>query len=85
MHDALGVGRHLGLMRDHQHGDAVRHIELPQQVHDLAAAMGVKVAGGLIGEQHGRLGDKCAGNRNALLLAARELGRCVVFPAVQTD
>ncbi len=81
MHHAPGVGRHVGLVRDHQHGDAVVHVQAPQQLHDLAAALGVEVAGGLVGQQHRRLGDDGAGDRHALLLAARQLGRRVVLPA----
>ena len=84
-HDAFGIGRHVGLMRDHQHGDAVVHVQAPQQLHDLAAALGVQVAGGLVGQQHGGLGDDGAGNGHALLLPARQFGRCVVFPARQAD
>ena len=85
MHDAPGIRRHVGFVRDHQHGDAVVHVEAPQQVHDLAAALGVEVAGGLVGQQHGRLGDDGAGDRHALLLSARQFGRRVVLPALEAD
>ena len=45
------------------------------------AALGVQVARGLIGQQHGGLGDDGARNGHALLLPAREFGRGVVLPA----
>ena len=47
------------------------------------AALGVEVAGGLVGQQHRGLGDDGARDRHALLLAARQLGRRVVLPAGQ--
>src|SRR3712207_8863865 len=44
----------------------------------LGARAGVEVAGRLVGEHDGRLGDERAGDGDALLLAARHLGRPVV-------
>jgi hypothetical protein len=58
-------------------------VQRRQQVHDLVAARAVEVAGGLVGEQHRGLGDDGARDRHALLLAARQLGRRVVLPALQ--
>jgi hypothetical protein len=81
-HHAPRVGGHVGLVRHHQHGDALLGIEPPQQLHDFLAALGVEVAGGLVGQQHGGLGDDGARNGHALLLPAREFGRGVVLPAL---
>ena len=56
-----------------------------EQLHDLDAARGVEIAGRLVGEQHRRLGDDRAGDRHALHLPARELGRRVRLPAREAD
>ena len=83
MHNAPRVGGHFALVRDHQHGDALVLVELPQQLHDFCAALAVQVARGLIGQQHGGVGHNRPGNGHALLLAAGQFGRGVVLPAVQ--
>ena len=75
-HDAFGVGGHVPLVRDHEHGDALVHIQAPQQFHDFVTALRVEVAGGLVRQQHGRLGDDGAGNGHALLLAAGQFAGC---------
>ena len=56
-------------------------VEGAQQFHDLVAALGVEVAGGLVGQQHGGLGDDGPGDGHALLLAAGELGRACGAPS----
>ena len=43
----------------------------------------VEVAGRLVGQQHGRVGDDRARDRDALLLAAGELVRGVWSPAAE--
>ena len=58
---------------------AVR-VEVGQQFHDLDRALAVEIAGRLVGEQHVGLGDDRAGDGDALLLAARQLGRGMVPP-----
>jgi hypothetical protein len=83
VHHAPRVGGHVGLVGHHQHGDAVVAVQRQQQAHDLVAALGVEVAGGFVGQHHGGLGDDGARNGHALLLAARQFGRRVVFPAAQ--
>src|SRR6185295_4465399 len=55
-------------------------VQLLEQVHDLLAVARVEVAGRLVGVQDRRLADDRAGDRNALLLAARELRRVVLHP-----
>jgi hypothetical protein len=82
-HQAARVGRHVGLVRDHQHGDAVLLVQAAQQFHDLLAALGVEVAGGLVGEQNGRLADDGAGDGHALLLPAGQFRRGVLLPAAE--
>ena len=60
----------------HQHERrAVRGVQVEQQLDDARAGRRVEVAGRLVGEQDGGLGHESAGDRDALLLAARELAR----------
>ena len=56
-----------------------------QQVDDLAAGLGVEVAGRLVGEDDQRpLGERPR-DRDALALAARELRRPVGEPVAEPD
>ena len=50
-------------------------LQLVEEVHHLGAGVAVEVAGRLVGEDQRRLGDERPGDRDALLLAARQLGR----------
>ena len=85
MHHGAREARHLGLVRDHQHGDSAIAVEPRQQFHDLERAFGVEIAGRLVGEQHVGVGDDGARDRDALLLAARQLGGRVARPIDQPD
>ena len=67
----------------HHHGGAVL-IDLVQDVHDAGAGDRVKVSGGLVGQQNARLVDDRAGNGDALLLTAGELGWLTVTFIRQT-
>ena len=78
---AVREGRHVGLMRHHDDGEAALVIEPGQELHDLMAARGVEIAGRLVGEQHQRIGDDGARDGDALLLAARKLRRRVMLAA----
>ena len=71
---AVAVGRVLLGVRDLDDGGALV-VELLEEAHDLAALVGVEVAGRLVGEQQLRLGDERPGNADELLLAAGELVR----------
>ena len=50
-------------------------VELPKHPHHFLAVMRVEVAGRLVGEDQLGIGDERAGDRDALLLAARKLAR----------
>ena len=56
-----------------------------QQVHDLVAGLLVEVAGRLVGEQHVGLLHERPRDRDALLLAARELARHVTGAIAEAD
>ena len=73
--DALAQGRHdLGVVGRHQHRDA-QLVDAQQELEDLPADERIEVAGRLVGDDQPRVVDEGAGDRRALLLAARELGR----------
>ena len=56
-----------------------------QEVEHVAAGRRVEVAGRLVGEDHGGAGDQCPRDRDALLLAAGELGRAMGAPVPESD
>src|SRR5208282_94387 len=70
--DAVSKLRDIGLVGYEDDGVAAG-VELVEEGHDLEAGLGVKVAGGLIGEDDRRVVDQGAGNGDALALAAGEL------------
>ena len=71
---AGGEGRVVG--RDDDRRAALRR-EAREEVDHVGAGLRVEVAGRLVGEDHARLDDERARDRDALLLAARELRRQV--------
>ena len=78
------LGRDAGIMRDHHDGLA-GPVERGEQGQDLGAGTAVERAGRLVGEHDQRGGDQGACDRDALLLAARELPREVVGPVHHAD
>ena len=74
------LARELHLVRDDEH----RHPVVGEVAHDdqhLADELGVERGGDLVEEHHVRLHHQRAGDRDALLLAARELVRMLVAPS----
>ena len=70
--DAVEVPLDLGIVRHHDDCNAFA-VKPREQVHDLDRRVAVERAGGLVGEDEGRLVDERPGDGDALLLAAREL------------
>ncbi len=70
---ALGVGRDVFIMGDEHNGDAALFIELAEQFHHFVAPRGVEIAGRLVGEDDGRIGDEGTRDGDALLLTAGKL------------
>jgi len=71
--DDEGAGAVLGeffVVSDDDEGGVVLLGELEKHIHDLLAVAGVEIAGWLIGEDDFRAIDECAGDGDALLLAA---------------
>ena len=61
-------------MGDDDEGDAALPVELEQEVLDHRAGGRVEVARGLVGEDHGGVVDQGPGDRDPLLLPARQVG-----------
>ena len=60
-------------------------VDVEQQLDDLMPGRAVEVAGRLVGEQDRRIVGERAGDRDALLLAARELRRVVMAAIGEAD
>src|SRR5258707_10240883 len=73
------------VVRDHQHGLAVLLHQAMDQLHDFIGAFAVEVAGGLVAEEKGWVGDDGAGDGYTLLLSAGELARIVVHAIREAD
>ena len=84
MNDAGGVGGEIGIMSNHNYGVAFG-VEGAEFFHDDVGRAAVKVTGGLVGEDDGWVGDEGSGNGDALLLAARELGRQIIFALFEAE
>ena len=67
---AVGVRRDARLVRDQHDRRAAFARGAGQQLHHPLAVEGVQRAGGLVGEQHARVGHQRARDRDALALAA---------------
>ncbi len=76
-HDALGLGGDVGLVGD-QHDGAPFEVEVREDREHVLGGVRVEVAGRLVGEDQRGVGDDRAGDGDALLLAAGELGGEVV-------
>ena len=73
--DAVGDVEDAVVVRDQQHGDALLLGQIVHQVDHVAAGLLVERRGGLVGEDDARPPGERAGDRDALLLPARELAR----------
>ena len=83
--DAVGDVEDAVVVRDQQDGDALLLGEVVHQVDDVAAGLLVERRGRLVGEDDARPRGERARDRDALLLAARELAREVVEPLAEAD
>ena len=73
------------VVRGDDHGRAVLRGEIREQVDDLPARRRVEVAGRLVGEHDARLDRQRACDRDALLLAARQVRGQMVRALGQPD
>ena len=67
-------------MGDDDYRLAVIIAEVEEKLMDLVLCLRVEIAGRFIGEEDGRIVDKCPGYGDSLLLSAGEFGWLVVHP-----
>src|SRR4051812_5153481 len=83
--DAAAAGGDSTVVRD-QHKCGLRlGVEVEEQRYDALARVRIEVSGWLVREQHRGPRDERARDRDALLLAARELARVVARSMFQPD
>jgi hypothetical protein len=67
-------------VRDHDDGFAVLPVQRLEQVQNLVPGLAVQVAGRLVAQQQGGVGDNRSGDAHALLLPAGKLARIMFRP-----
>ena len=82
--DALRMLGHGHVMRDQHHSMALG-VQLAEDLHHLFAGMRIQRTCGFVGEDHRATIHQRTRNRNALLLAARELAREMLHTLAQTQ
>ena len=82
---AIGTRRELGIVRCDDQGEAAFGTHFVEEIEERLRRVRIETAGRLIGEEDSRTVDERAGERNALLLAGRELRRTVEGPIAQAD
>ena len=74
----VGLRGQLRIVRDEHDGGLAAAVDVDQEIDDLVAGAGVEVPGRLVGQQDRGLVRERPRDRDALLLAARELRRIVM-------
>ena len=83
--DHVGDRRQLRIVRHQHQRRPARAVDVEQQLDDRLPGGAVEIAGRLVGEQDRRIVGERPRDRDALLLAARELRRVVMAAIGQTD
>ena len=73
------------IVSDEDERGSLSTIQSEQEVEHVRAIAGVEIACGLICEHDGRAEDECAGERDPLLLSARELDRIMMHSVSEAD
>src|SRR3989338_561018 len=60
-------------------------IQLLDNLHYSLSGSGIKIAGGFVGENHGRIQNQSSGNGHSLLLPARKLGGFMIPAMAKTN
>src|SRR4051794_19318088 len=93
LHDAAVIERHrpatdtadeLTIVRGDDYGRPAR-VDFPEEVHDLEREVRIEVARRLVGKDQLRVVHERPRDRDALLLAARQLFRAGIHPVLQAD
>jgi hypothetical protein len=82
--DAIAAARKHGIVRHDQRSQPVGPVQALHQVEDGLGVLLIEVAGGLIGQEHGRIVHQRARNGRSLLLPAGEFARAVVCAGGQS-
>ena len=85
MENAVTAAGEAGIVGDGEKSGVVFFGEAEKEVDDFAAGAGVEVAGGFIGEEHAGAVYQGAGDGDALLFAAGELGGQVMDAVAESD
>src|SRR5215471_10269054 len=85
VHHTIKVGGGLRIVSNHHDGLAKIFVQLPQHLEHGFRILGVKVSGGLVGQQDFWLVYDRSRDGYALLLAPGKLGRLMVKPARQSE
>src|SRR6185436_2618743 len=85
VHQRPGRFRPVRIVRHHDDGLAELAVEALHHRQDVGSRDPVEVAGRLVGDDDGRIGDHRAGDRHALLLPAGELVRVVLHAIGKPD
>src|SRR5450759_3828468 len=81
----VGVRRGPGVVGGQDRGLPLVDAARPDQLEDIIPGVEVEVAGGLVGDDDGRLVEEGTGNRHALLLATRDLLGTVALEVAQVE
>ena len=81
----IGTFRGHGVVRHHQDGLVVFLAEALQEFKYFISTLAVEVAGRLVAQKKGGIGDDSAGDGDALFLSAGELARVMVHAVGEAD
>jgi len=82
--DAFCMACDVGVVRDDDHG-MTEFVQLEQDVHDFASALGIERAGRLVGQNDFAPDHQRTGDANTLLLATRQAGRRIADSVFQAE
>src|SRR5206468_6522191 len=82
---AVGLARQIVIVGGDDEGQAPLRLQPEEKIPDHLARLGIEVARRLVGQDDSRLGNQCAGDGHALLLAPRQLARPVPQAVSEAD
>ena len=85
MDDAGGAFRDFRIVGGDEQGGVSFGADFAEEIEDIAAGVGVEVAGGFIGNDDLGFVDQGTGDCNALLLPAGKLARAVIEALAEAD
>src|SRR5260370_36302589 len=85
VYDAVEIGGCFRVVGDHHDGLAKIFVQLPEHLEDDFCVLRMQLSGGLVAEKNLRRVDDCAGDSDALLLAAGKFRRFVMKAPCQAE